>query len=250
MRPTRFRLLITAGLLAVVALVVTIVVVVTRPTDTGTGETRAARTETAETAPSRASATDPASSAASSSSSPADARSSFTASPTPASTSASPSVDPDDFPTARPDTGRPSPSGTDPDLSPEGLSDTELVTLAATTMTTWDTASDVSRTNGYRRVLPLFTEEWDEVFTVPMRPTVSASWREAAQHEAVSEPAVEIINRADTADGAHYAVEVSITWTADDGWSLEDPDPVRMTFHVVEYGDDYIIQNWSEGMIQ
>lgn len=240
MRTTRYRLLITATALIVAGLLTAVVVLVTRPAPTPDP-----------TSPSASTTPTPQATASPTRSTPAAGISPGTAfTTTPSTTPASPTLEPSQIPTTRPDLDRPSPSPSASGLSPGGLTDTELVTAAAATMTTWDTAADVSITNGYRRALPLFTDEWDEVFTVPAKPTVSPTWREAAGQKAVSDPAVEIINRTPTEEGIHYAVEIHVTWEGENDWRLQDPEPMRMTFLVAPDGDDFIIRNWSAGMLQ
>lgn len=135
------------------------------------------------------------------------------------------------------------------DISREGLTAEELVIAAAETMTTWDSAVDSSETDAYRRVLPLFAEEYEEIFIAPQKPTLPAEWREAAKNEAVSVPEVEITQTSEQGESTLYQVIATWTWTDDEGWEL-DAGPKYMEFQVRPDGEDFIIENWSENGLQ
>lgn len=135
------------------------------------------------------------------------------------------------------------------DISREGLTAEELVIAAAETMTTWDSAVDSSETDAYRRALPLFAEEYEEIFTAPQKPTLPAEWREAAKNEAVSVPEVEITQTSEQGENTLYQVIATWTWTDGEGWEL-DAGPKYMEFQVRPDGEDFIIENWSENGLQ
>ena len=135
------------------------------------------------------------------------------------------------------------------DISREGLTAEELVITAAETMTTWDSAADSSETDAYRRALPLFAEEYDEIFVAPQKPTLPAEWREAAKNEAVSVPEVEITQTSEQGESTLFQVVATWTWTDDEGWEL-DAGPKYMEFQVRPDGEDFIIENWSENGLQ
>src|SRR5699024_7944178 len=70
-------------------------------------------------------------------------------------------------------TGSPATSSSSPGgLTRQGMTAEELVTTAARTMTTWDTTTDQSPTDAYRRALPLFVQEYDKIFVVPTKPVL------------------------------------------------------------------------------
>lgn len=164
--------------------------------------------------------------------------------------------DPTQTPSATPteqipteDPVRTDPSSASQGLSPAGMDPQELVSTAAELMTTWDTASDRSPTDGYRRALPLFVDEYEQLFTTPENPTVDDAWMEASRHEATSTPKVEIVSTSEVDGVHHYSVMVTWTWNGSDGYT-KSSDQHPMTFIVKEDNGGYIIQNWSEGMIQ
>jgi hypothetical protein len=154
-----------------------------------------------------------------------------------------PEASPSDSPKATPST---SASG---DITPKGLTAEELVMTAAQTMTTWNATEDRSETAAYRRALPLFVEDYEQIFTAPQRPTLPAEWREAAKNEAVSVPEVEITGSSKQGEATIYQVVTTWTWTDHDGWEL-DAGPKHMQFQVRPEGQDFIIENWSENGFQ
>lgn len=135
------------------------------------------------------------------------------------------------------------------EISRKGLTAEELVIKAAETMTTWAAAEDRSETDAYRRALPLFVAEYKEIFVAPQRSTVPAEWREAAKHEAISVPEVEIMGSSKQGKATNYQLVVTWTWMDNDGWEL-DAGPKTMEFQVIPKGKDFIIENWSENGLQ
>lgn len=134
-------------------------------------------------------------------------------------------------------------------LTREGLSADELVATAAEVMTTWDTTADVSPTDGYRRALPLFVDEYTNIFVTPTKPVLPEDWWQAAEHEASSTPEVQITDTYLQADTTIYYVVASWTWRSDDGWTLT-PEPKYMTFQVTNDKTGYVIQNWTDQQLQ
>ncbi|MEO9249121.1 hypothetical protein ABDK96_15660 [Citricoccus nitrophenolicus] len=134
-------------------------------------------------------------------------------------------------------------------LTRKGLSADELVTTASEVMTTWDTTTDVSPTDGYRRALPLFVDEYKDIFVTPAKPVLPEDWWEAAEHDATSTPEVQITDTYPQGDTTTYYVVASWTWHSDDGWSLT-PEPKYMTFQVTKDETGYVIQNWTDQQLQ
>lgn len=127
------------------------------------------------------------------------------------------------------------------DMTPE-----DVVIAAARIMTTWDTTEDASPTEGYRRALPLFVDEYDELFTVPENPTLPADWREASNHNAVSTSRAEVTDTYDEGGTITLYVLVTWTWHGDNNWS-STPDPARFTFQIAKENHGPIINNWTDG---
>lgn len=175
---------------------------------------------------------------------------------TPAETAASPSAAPTDAATgtawettAPPATVSSSSAVTAGKLDRKGMSADELVTTAARVMTTWDTTKDVSPTDGYRRALPLFVDEYQDIFVTPAKPVLPEDWWEAAEHDAKSTPQVQITDTYPQGDTTTYYVVASWTWQSEDDWNLT-PDPAHMTFQVAKDKTGYVIQNWTDQQLQ
>ncbi|WMY80055.1 hypothetical protein [Citricoccus sp. I39-566] len=216
MRSTRFILILT-GLVAVIALLTTgIVYAVNRTTQPEAPDATAAMAETA--APPSATPTEPDTGRAWETTAP----------PTTASSSPVPSTR---------------------KLDRKGMSADELVTTAAQVMTTWDTTTDVSPTDGYRRALPLFVAEYRDIFVTPAKPALPRDWWEAAEREASSTPRVQITDTYAHGDTTTYYVVASWTWRSEDGWTLT-PDPAHMTFQVTQDKTGPIIRNWTDQQLQ
>lgn len=135
------------------------------------------------------------------------------------------------------------------ELGRKGLSADALVTTAAEVMVTWDTATDVSPTDGYRRALPLFVDEYKDIFVTPAKPVLPEDWWIAAEHEASSTPQVQITDTYPQGNTTTYYVAASWTWRSNDGWTLT-PDPKHMTFQVTRDSTGYVIQNWTDQQLQ
>ncbi|WP_298041888.1 hypothetical protein [uncultured Citricoccus sp.] len=216
MRSTRFTLLLAAIVVAVVLLTTGIVYAVTRTTQPDTTD----------------------------------------ATPTTAQTAAPPSTTPADAATgmawettAPPATASSSPGVTARKLNRKGMSADELVTTAAQVMTTWDTTTDVSPTDAYRRALPLFVDNYQEIFVTPAKPVLPEDWWEAAEHDATSTSQVQVTDTYPQGDTTTYYVVASWTWQSGDGWTLT-PDPAHMTFQVTKDQTGYVIQNWTDQQLQ
>ena len=134
-------------------------------------------------------------------------------------------------------------------LTREGLSAEELVTTAAGVMTTWDTTIDASPTDGYRRALPLFVDEYESIFVTPAKPVLPEDWWEAAEQDATSIPEVQITDTYLQGETATYYVVASWTWQSENGWTLT-PEPKYMTFQVTTDETGYVIQNWTDQQLQ
>ncbi|HRO95351.1 hypothetical protein [Citricoccus sp.] len=178
------------------------------------------------------------------------------ATPTTAETATPPSAAPSDAATGRawettapPATASSSPEAPAGKLKRKGMSADELVTTAAQVMTTWDTTTDVSPTDGYRRALPLFVDEYQDIFVTPAKPVLPEDWWEAAEHDAKSTPQVQITDTYPQGDITTYYVVASWTWQSEDGWTLT-PDPAHMTFQVAKDRTGYVIQNWTDQQLQ
>jgi hypothetical protein len=178
------------------------------------------------------------------------------ATPTPAESAASPSAAPTEAATGRawetttpPTTVSSSPVPSTKKLDRKGMSADELVTTAAQIMTTWDTTTDVSPTDAYRRALPLFVDEYQDIFVTPAKPVLPEDWWEAAEHDATSTSQVQITDTYPQGDTTTYYVVASWTWQSEDGWTLT-PDPAHMTFQVVKDKTGYFIHNWTDQQLQ
>ncbi|MGM7669281.1 hypothetical protein [Microbacterium sp. A93] len=134
-------------------------------------------------------------------------------------------------------------------LKRKGLSADELVNTAAEVMTTWDTTTDISPTDGYRRALPLFVDEYKSIFVTPAKPVLPEDWWEAAEHDATSRPEVQVTDTYPQGDTTTYYVVASWTWQNDHGWTLT-PEPKYMTFQVTKDKTGYVIQNWTDQQLQ
>ncbi|GAA4758951.1 hypothetical protein [Citricoccus nitrophenolicus] len=134
-------------------------------------------------------------------------------------------------------------------LDREAMSAEELVTTAAQVMTTWDTTIDVSPTDGYRRALPLFVDEYKDIFVVPAKPALPEDWWEAAEHDATSTPQVQITDTYPQGETTVYYVVAHWTWESDDGFELK-AGPTHMTFQVAQDDIGFVIENWTQGQLQ
>lgn len=135
------------------------------------------------------------------------------------------------------------------ELNRRGMPPEELVTAAAQVMTTWDTTTDLSPTDGRRRALPLFVAEYHDIFVTPEKPVLPEDWWEAAEHDAKSTPQVQITDTYSQGDTSIYYLVVSWTWHSEGGWTLT-PDPEHMTFQVSKDEIGYVIQNWTNQQLQ
>lgn len=140
---------------------------------------------------------------------------------------------------------------TDPSESTteQNLTGADLVVTAAETMTTWDTTSDRSPTDGYRRALEHFVDDYEDIFVTPENPTLSPEWREAAQHNATSASRAQVTDTYVEGSSTTYYVVVEWTWTGDDGWETTPP-PARWTFQTSNDTDADTIRNWSDRGLQ
>lgn len=134
-------------------------------------------------------------------------------------------------------------------LDREVMTGEELVTTAAQVMTTWDTTTDVSPTDAYRRALPLFVDEYKDIFVVPAKPVLPEDWWEAAEHVATSTPQVQITDTYPQGETTVYYVVAHWTWESDDGFELK-AGPTHMTFQVAQDDIGFVIENWTQGQLQ
>jgi hypothetical protein len=176
--------------------------------------------------------------------------------PTTAETAAPPAAAPTDGAagmtwetTAPPATASSSPAVTARKLNRKGMSADELVTTAAQVMTTWDTTTDVSPTDGYRRALPLFVDEYQDIFVTPAKPVLPEDWWEAADHEAKSTPQVQITDTYPQGKSTLYYVVAHWTWKSDDGFDLS-AGPKYMTFQITKDDSGFVIENWTDDRLQ
>lgn len=147
-------------------------------------------------------------------------------------------------------TGSPAMSSSSPGgLTRHGMTAEELVTTAALTMTTWDTTTDQSPTDAYRRALPLFVQEYDKIFVVPTKPVLPPDWWAAAEHDATSTPRVQITDTYPQGEATLYYVVVHWSWKADNGFEL-NAGPKYMTFQVSQNDTGFVIENWTEEQLQ
>lgn len=80
-----------------------------------------------------------------------------------------------------------------PQQEVQQLTENEKIALeAATIMTTWHPADDFNRTDAELRASHLMTDERANRIEQPEHPATDPEWNEAAQHNATSQPAVEI----------------------------------------------------------
>jgi hypothetical protein len=178
------------------------------------------------------------------------------ATPTIAESAASPSAAPTDAATgtawettAPPSTASSSPAATAGKLDRKGMSADELVTTAAQVMTTWDTTTDVSPTDAYRRALPLFVDEYQDIFVTPAKPVLPEDWWEAAEHDAKSTPQVQITDTYPQGESTLYYVVAHWTWKSDDGFELS-AGPKYMTFQITQDDSGFVIENWTDDRLQ
>lgn len=147
-------------------------------------------------------------------------------------------------------TGSPATSSSSPDgPTRQGLTAEELVTTAARTMTTWDTTTDQSPTDAYRRALPLFVQEYENIFVVPTKPVLPPDWWAAAEHDATSTPRVQITDTYPQGEATLYYVVVHWSWEATNGFELE-AGPTYMTFQVSQDDTGFVIENWTDEQLQ
>lgn len=147
-------------------------------------------------------------------------------------------------------TPQPAPTAARPsDLNRRGMDPEELVTAAAQVMTTWDTTKDLSPSDGRRRALPLFVDEYQDIFVTPEKPVLPEDWWEAAEHDARSTAQVHITDTYSQGGTRTYYLVVSWTWHSEGGWTLT-PDPEHMTFQVSMDEIGYVIQNWTNQQLQ
>lgn len=136
------------------------------------------------------------------------------------------------------------------DVTPKGMDPQELVITASNIMTTWIANEDFSETDGYRRALNLFVDDFDEYFTPPQNPSYTYGWRKAFDHDAATHPwsvITDIYEEGD--DFIEMRVITQPTWVSEEGWTLRD-DERQWVFHVGRDGDDWIIKNFTEGGFQ
>ncbi|XKH52090.1 hypothetical protein LG284_08525 [Citricoccus nitrophenolicus] len=129
------------------------------------------------------------------------------------------------------------------------MSAEELVTSAARTMTAWDTTTDQSPTHAYRRALPLFVQEYEDIFVVPAKPVLPPDWWAAAEHDATSNPRVLITDTYPQGEATLYYVVVHWSWEGDNGFELS-AGPKYMTFQVSQDDSGFVIENWTEEQLQ
>ncbi|NUL44135.1 hypothetical protein F7P69_02840 [Cellulosimicrobium funkei] len=147
-------------------------------------------------------------------------------------------------------TGSPATSSSSPGgLTRQGMTAEELVTTAARTMTTWDTTTDQSPTDAYRRALPLFTQEYDKIFVVPTKPVLPPDWWAAAEHDATSTPRVQITDTYPLGEATLYYVVAHWSWEDANGFEL-NAGPKYMTFQVSQDDTGFVIENWTEEQLQ
>jgi flagellar basal body-associated protein FliL len=103
-----------------------------------------------------------------------------------------------------------------PQQEAQQLTENEKTALeAATIMTTWRPADDFNRTDAELRASHLMTEERANRIEQPERPATGPEWNEAAQHNATSQPAVEI-NYFTDVDANTVAVFAEWEWITED----------------------------------
>ncbi|MFB9074335.1 hypothetical protein ACFFIO_07780 [Citricoccus parietis] len=236
MRSTRSTLALTAvvavGLLIIVGSIVLFVSGISLP-ESAARKTQAS--ESATTTPTGPGKPSPTQSSIPSSTSPPTTRRAWQTNE-PASTSNA---------TGSPATSSSSPGG----LSRQGMTAEELVTTAARTMTTWDTTTDQSPTDAYRRALPLFVQEYENIFVVPTKPVLPPDWWAAAEHDATSTPRVQITDTYPHGEATLYYVVVHWSWEADNDFEL-NAGPKYMTFQVSQDDTGFVIENWTEEQLQ
>ncbi len=151
--------------------------------------------------------------------------------------------------TAPPATASSSPAATAGKLNRKGMSADELVTTAAHVMTTWDTTTDVSPADAYRRALPLFVDEYQDIFVTPAKPVLPQDWWKAAEHGAKSTPKVQITDTYPQGESTLYYVVAHWTWESNDGFDLS-AGPQYMTFQVAQDDRGFVIENWTDDRLQ
>lgn len=103
-----------------------------------------------------------------------------------------------------------------PQHEAQQLTENEKTALeAATIMTTWDPANDFNRTDAEIRASHLMTDERANRIEQPERAAAGPDWSEAAQHNATSQPVVEI-NYFTDVDKNTVAVFAQWEWITDD----------------------------------
>ena len=125
-----------------------------------------------------------------------------------------------------------------PQQEAQQLTENEKTALeAATIMTTWHPADDFNRTDAELRASHLMTEERANRIEQPERPATGPEWNEAAQHNATSQPAVEI-NYFTDVDANTVAVFAEWEWITDDDSVTITSDEERIYyFSFNEAGD-------------
>lgn len=125
-----------------------------------------------------------------------------------------------------------------PQQEAQQLTENEKTALeAATIMTTWHPADDFNRTDAELRASHLMTEERANRIEQPERPATGPEWNEAAQHNATSQPAVEI-NYFTDVDANTVAVFADWEWITDDDSVTITSDEERIYyFSFNEAGD-------------
>jgi hypothetical protein len=90
----------------------------------------------------------------------------------------------------------------------------------------WDATKDTTRTDALKRVANLATPKFAETFVPPQRSSSAAEWMAAAQHQAVSVPAIAAIPDGQTSVQDTTAPFRILAYRVQ--WTWEGPDRVQL----------------------
>lgn len=117
-----------------------------------------------------------------------------------------------------------------PPQEAQQLTENEKTALeAATIMTTWHPADDFNRTDAELRASHLMTDERANRIEQPEHPATGPEWNEAAQHNATSQPAVEI-NYFTDVDENTVAVFAEWKWVTENEKTLPSGDEEKIYY--------------------
>lgn len=127
-------------------------------------------------------------------------------------------------------------------VSPPLTANEKTALEAATIMTTWDPADDFNRTDAELRASHLMTDERANRIEQPERPATGPAWSEAAQHNATSQPVVEI-NYFTEVDENTVAVFAEWEWITDNDSVTIHSDEERIYYFA--FNDDGKIHDYT-----